>query len=189
MTLVAATILLTRVIFIRSLSLEYYHDPAETLSLDEYFWLFFSECFFWSTHLHTFIPLSPARCPLASIYPLHGPICQCVREQYCFNCVCEDSRNNSYHCTRTKSMTENSIYCVMEDDEVKVLSKLYTSFWAVFVCLTLIRHKDTTVSYTDTPDRRSDMPALRQAIFTVDSLSTFLIGYWLIGYKTMSQLK
>jgi len=39
--------------------------------------------------------------------------------QNCFpDCVCEDSRNNTYICVRRVGSTGNLIYCGVSDDEV-----------------------------------------------------------------------
>ena len=34
-----------------------------------------------------------------------------------WDCKCQDSRNNTYTCLRTKSKEENTLFCVFEDDE------------------------------------------------------------------------
>ena len=37
-----------------------------------------------------------------------------------WDCKCQDSRNNTYTCLRTKKNAENTLFCVFEDDEAFV---------------------------------------------------------------------
>ena len=47
-------------------------------------------------------------------------ICESLFPQNCFpDCVCEDSKNNTYTCVRTMSSEQNLVYCQFDDDVVR----------------------------------------------------------------------